>query len=362
MRYLILCSLVLFMHCNKSEQPVPEEDTFYFPPVGSSEWETASIASLGWNEEAVGQLDDFVETTNTRALIILKNGRIAYEKYAGITLTGNQPFGENSYWYWASAAKTLTSFLIGQLESEGKLSLDDPTSTYLGQGWSGLTTSQEQAITIKHQLTMTSGLDYTVSVPDCTDPECLQYLNPPGTAWYYHNAPYTLLDGVVEGASGMDFDTFFNQSLRDPIGMDGFWGYLDYNHIFYSPPRSMARYGLMILANGTWDGAPILGNESYFNAMTNTSQELNPSYGYLWWLNGKGSFIPPGLSFNINADITPKAPDEMFAAMGRNGQLINIVPSQQLVVVRMGDDPDTSLVPFTFQDLMWEKLNALISE
>jgi hypothetical protein len=50
----------------------------------------------------------------------------------------------------------------------------------------------------------------------------------------------------------------------------------------------------------------------------------------------------------------------MFAAIGKNGQLINVVPSKNLVVIRMGDVPDTSLVPFPFQDDLWKKQNAVI--
>ncbi len=365
MRYLILLIVGACLSACNSDNPTPDIDSgenteLYFPPLNSEEWETIDIESLNWNTSIISELDDFVDNTNTHGLLILKDGKIAYEKYAGQKLLGNCAFTENSYWYWASAAKTLTSFMIGRAETEGFLNLDDPSSTYLGNGWTSLVQEQELAITVRHQLTMTTGLDYRVSEPDCTEVGCLQYLNDPESQWFYHNAPYTLLDGVVEGATGGSFDDFFNSRLLSKIGMDGFWEYSGYNHIFYSPPRSMARFGLLILAEGNWDGVPILDNKDFYTEMITTSQSLNPSYGYLWWLNGQGSFIPPGQTASIPSDIAPNAPDEMFAAMGRNGQLINIVPSQNLVVIRMGDDPDESLVPFTFQDRLWEILNELI--
>jgi CubicO group peptidase (beta-lactamase class C family) len=361
MRLLFITLTCILSACGSGTDPQPKPAAvLYFPSVGDALWETVQPDELGWNVSVIPTLDDYVVSSNTRALLILKDGKIAYEKYNGNALVGTAPFTQNSYWYWASAGKTLTSFLVGHLEGQGMLDLDDPSNQYLGEGWSHLTTQQEQAITVRHHLTMTTGLDYTVPDADCTDPECLTYLNAPGTAWYYHNAPYTRLDGVIEGASGQDFDTYFEENLQDKIGMDGFWTYNDFNHVYYSTPRSMARFGLLIMAEGKWEGKEILDNRTYFNDMINTSQTLNQSYGYLWWLNGKGSFISPGFSSNIPSDITPNAPDDMFAAMGKNGQVINIVPSYGLVVVRMGNDPDTGLVPFTFQDDMWEIIMDLV--
>lgn len=371
MRYLILLTL-LFLSCggDDDQAPVPIDDqidepadpSLYFPPLNSDEWETISPESLGWNASQITSLDAFVDNTNTRALLILKDGRIVYERYAGKNLLQTSDFSSSTYWYWASAAKTLTAFLIGRLEAQELINLDDPSNLYLGQNWTSLTSQQESQITIRHQLTMTTGLDYTVADPYCTDPECLLYLNEPEQQWFYHNAPYTLLDGVIEGASNMNFNTYFNEQLVIQIGMEGFWDYSGYNHIFYSPARSMARFGLLILAGGNWDGTPILENDTFYNEMINSSQALNPSYGYLWWLNGKGAFIPPGIATSIPSDITPNAPSDMFAAMGANGQLINIVPSQNLIIIRMGDDPDTSLVPYTFQDDLWAELNQFITD
>jgi hypothetical protein len=95
--------------------------------------------------------------------------------------------------------------------------------------------------------------------------------------------------------------------------------------------------------------------------MKNTSQALNPSYGYLAWLNGKGTFMVPQSQVVFSGAIAPNAPADMFAAMGKNGQLLNIVPSKGLIVIRMGDDPDTGLVPFLFQDVLWEVLNTIIN-
>lgn len=80
--------------------------------------------------------------------------------------------------------------------------------------------------------------------------------------------------------------------------------------------------------------------------MINTSQSINPSYGYLWWLNGKSSFMIPQSQIQFPGSINKSAPDDMFSALGKNGQFLNIIPSQKMVWIRMGDNPDNALVPF----------------
>jgi CubicO group peptidase (beta-lactamase class C family) len=349
--------LLLLISSCKKEKTVTT--SLYFPPTGSAEWESADPGSLGWNTAALTDLYTFLDTSNTKAFIVLKNGRIVLEKYFGKQLDGS-PFTSSSYWYWASAGKTMTAFLTGIAQQQGYLSISDYTSRFLGNGWSSLTTAQEGRITIHNQLTMTTGLDDGVTDNHCTDPSCLQYLAEPGTRWAYHNAPYTLLDKVIENSTGQSFTTYFNAQLRDKTGMDGFWTYVDYDHVYYSTARSFARFGLLLLNQGIWDKTPVLSDKEYFDDMTNTSQALNQSYGYLTWLNGKGSYMVPGYQIIIPFDLTPNAPGDMFAAMGKNGQIINVVPSEELVVVRMGDTPDGTFVPMTFQNNIWKYLSAVV--
>ena len=360
--YIVQCLLFsLLWGCNK-EQPVADMDTEsnYFPPKNSSEWAIISPESLAWNLTALNDLESFVDGADTRALLIIKNGKIAYEHYNGKGLLGGD-FSSISSWYWASAGKTLTSFMIGKAQQEGFLDIDDRSSDYLGEGWTSLSKAKEDLITIRNQLTMTSGLSDLVNNSDCTDPECLEYLADPNSRWAYHNAPYTLLDGVIEGATGFDFDTYFSSRLKERIGMDGLWSYLDFNHVYFSTARSMARFGLLILNEGKWNEEVIFENDSYLEEMTNTSQNINLSYGYLWWLNGKGSFKTPILQNTFSGSLTPNAPDDMYSALGKNGQFLCIVPSQDLILVRMGNNPDQSLVPINFLNQLWEKVNAVIA-
>ncbi|GLR15788.1 serine hydrolase domain-containing protein [Portibacter lacus] len=358
-----LLLLFIFVQCDKTTDPIIEEEEendteLYFPPNNSDEWDTYSIAELDWNEEATADLYDFLESNGTRGFLILKDGKIVIEKYWNKGIL-NQEFTQSSNWYWASAGKTLTSFLIGQAQEDGYLDITKSSSEYLGSGWSTLTEEQEKAITVRHHLTMTTGLDTEGDI-FCTDKECLNYMVPPGERWYYHNAPYTILDQVIENATNQSFDDYFESKLRDPIGMDGFWFDQDYNHVYSSTPRSMARFGLLMLNKGIWKDQVILDDMEYIEASVSTSQELNPAYGYLWWLNGKDQLVLPSIPLTLNMPLSQTAPDDMYAAMGKNSQLINIVPSENLIVIRMGSDPDNSLVPTTFQDDMWTKINKLI--
>ena len=335
-----------------------DEKGLYFPPTGSDTWETTSPESLNWDTSKIKELYQFLDDGSTRAFLVLKDGKIVLEHYAGKDILQLADFNKKSLWYWASAGKTLTSFLVGQAQEDGHLSIDDKTSKYLGN-WTTLTLEQQDKITVKHQLSMTSGLD-DAGNSDCTDKTCLSYKADAGSRWAYHNAPYILLDSVIQQATKGDFDTYFNSRLRDPIGMDGNWSYIDYNHVYFSTPRAMARFGLLVLNNGKWNDKSILADTKYIDDMVNTSQNINKSYGYLWWLNGKESHMLPGLQLEIKKPISENAPADMISGLGKNGQFLNIVPSQNIIVIRMGDNPDNSLVPTKFLNEMWGKINDVI--
>ncbi len=104
--------------------------------------------------------------------------------------------------------------------------------------------------------------------------------------------------------------------------------------------RDMGRFGLMILAKGNWNGQPIMKDQAFLDAMLDSSQQLNQSYGYLWWLNGKESFRTVGQQRQaLPGPLVPDAPKDMVCANGKGGQRIYVVPSLGLVVVRLGDNP-----------------------
>jgi CubicO group peptidase (beta-lactamase class C family) len=175
------------------------------------------------------------------------------------------------------------------------------------------------------------------------------------------NAPYTLLEKVVENATGKTYNTYFQEKIRNRIGMNGLWIKNGYNNVYYSNPRSMARFGLLLLNKGKWDQTAILRDTTYFNALVNSSQTLNLSYGYLTWLNGKATHMLPATSFVFNGMIAPNAPADMYAALGKNDQKIYVVPSQQLVVIRMGDSAgNVQLAVSSFDNELWGKLKTII--
>lgn len=333
---------------------ISRSQQIYFPPLNSAEWETIPPKSLGWCTDKIDSLYSFLEHNNTKSFMVLKDGRIILEKYFGT-------FTSDSLWYWASAGKTLTGMLAGIAQQEGFLSIDHPVSTYLGKGWSSCSAEKENLIRIRNQLTMTSGLNDLAGDPDCTTPSCLLYLADAGTRWAYHNAPYTILDQVISSATGINFNTYFTSRIRNKIGMNGLWVKLGYNNVYFSSTRSMARYGLLLLAKGKWENQPVINDTAYFRQMTNSSQNLNKSYGYLTWLNGKSSYMLPQTQRVFSGPLCPDAPAKMYAAMGKNGQLINVVPDQNLVVIRMGNAPDNQLeIPNVFNNLIWQHLNRVI--
>lgn len=260
-------------------------------------------------------------------------------------------FGRDSIWYWASAGKSLMAFLLGMAQEDGLLNISDKTSQYLGAGWTDAPQAKEDQISIWHQITMTTGLDYNVPNPDCLEDSCLIYLNDAGNHWYYHNAPYRLTQDVLESAAGQSLNLYTFQSLSNTTGIFGLW----VNYIFFSKARDMARFGLLCLNEGMWNTTPVLADTSYFQDMVSPSQNLNEAYGYLWWLNGSTTYKQPGLDVVFPGQIIPTAPADLYMAAGKNDQRIYIVPSMDLVVVRQGDPAYASLPALSaFDKELWQ--------
>lgn len=342
--------ILLFASCSKEDNnsTPPPTQSMYFPTLTGNTWETVSISDLKWNQNAVQPLLDYLELKNSKSFIILVNGRIVLENYF------NQHDATKN-WYWASAGKTLTSTMTGIAQQEGLLNINNKVSQYIGMGWTSETLAKENLITCKHLLTMTSGLDDST---DDVEPVNLIYKADAGTRWAYHNV-YVKLQDVVAKASGQTWENYFNTKLRDKIGMNGNWVQLGVNSVYTSNSRSMARFGLLMLNKGKWESNQIL-NETYFNEATTTSQNINLGYGYLWWLNGKTSYHLPQSQLTFPGSVIPTAPNDTFMALGKNDQKIYVVPSKNMVIIRMGDAADgENLALSDFDETLWKKITAL---
>ena len=350
----LLILLLSVSSCDKSDdgdQPTPSE-TMYFPSNSDNIWETESLSDLGWNQNAIQPLKDFLIQTNTKSFMILVNGRIVMEEYFG----GHT---SSTLWEWNSAGKTLVAITTGIAQQEGLLNINNKVSDYLVTEWTNMPLAKEDLITVSHLLTMTSGIDDTEQLVIKSN---LTYVADAGTRWAYGNVFQKLTD-VVANASNKNFETYFNEKLKNKIGMDGYWNFGAIFTIYHSTTRSMARFGLLALNKGKWNSEQII-NEPYFSESVSTSQSINPSYGYLWWLNGKTKFMIPGEQTIFSGSLVPNAPTDMYAAMGAKDQRIYVIPNKKMVVIRMGDASDPENPSFAvsgFDNALWDKINAVIN-
>lgn len=356
MKHLIcFFTTLLLFSCsteNKTEENLetPNLETYY-PDNNTDNWDAISLNDLNWNEAELQPLLDYLDEKNTKGFIILYDGRIVVENYFN-----NHTASTN--WYWASAGKTLTATVTGIANDNNLISLDEKVSTYLNQNWTSIPIDKENLITCENLLNMTSGLDD--SLGDSISADNLKYIADANNRWAYHNV-YLKMQDIIATASKTTFKSYFENNLKNKIGMSGSWIKLNNLNIYWSTTRSMARFGLLIQNKGKWNDTQIV-SEDYIRKATSTSQNINKSYGYLWWLNGKTSYHLPQSQFEFSGSLIPNAPNDLFCALGKNDQKIYIVPSKKLVIVRMGASADASNFALSnFDNNLWEKINALIN-
>jgi CubicO group peptidase (beta-lactamase class C family) len=305
-------------------------DNVYFPP-GAGSWAEVSVAEAGLNAEKLEQALRYAEEQKSSGMVILYQGRLVAERNWQISEYGSfssMVAGKTDDGRFiedvASVQKSVVSMLCGIAQGKGLLNLAASVQDYLGKGWSKAPDKAEQAITVRHLLTMTSGLT-----------TALEFEQPAGTKFKYNTQAYSRLHRVLEVASGMKFDVLTKDWLTDPIGMnESRWvarkraGGAGVNaRGFATTARDLARMGVFVLANGQWDGKDVLGNSDYLQKALNPSQQLNRNYGFLWWLNTEKNAVPA-------------APADMVMAKGAGIRRVYVVPSLDLVVTRIGNIPE----------------------
>lgn len=221
--------------------------------------------------------------------------------------------------------------------------------------------AKERLITPQHVLSMTSGINDQAKLIKLIN--MTTYISDAGMRWSYHNI-FQKLIYIVDKVSHQDYYNYFNQELKNKIGMKEFWDFGPVFKTYHSDTRSMARFGILALNIGKWKENQII-NKEYFTKSISSSQSLNPAYGYMWWLNGKSSFMIPENQEIFKGSLIQNAPDDMYLAMGFDQQKIYIIPSKNMVIIRMGKGSDAGSSPESvisnFDNIFWEKFSQVIN-
>lgn len=280
---------------------------------------------------------------DTRALLVVHRGSIVFERYS-------EEFGRDSRFQSWSMAKSLTNALVGILVRDGKLDIDAPApvAAWRSPG------DPRGAITLRHMLHMSSGL---ANEDEGTRPDGfvartlfgdrvhdmaafnadVPLAHEPGTHWAYSTGTSILIASIAGQAIGSTREAiraYMRRELFDPLGMksampefDEAGSFVGGAH-FHATARDYARFGLLYLRDGVFDGRRILPAGWVDFSRTPAPAANNGNYAGHFWLS-----LPPGPDqFPSLTD----APDGTFSANGNEGQFIAIVPSHDLVVVRLG--------------------------
>lgn len=309
---------------------------------------TLTPAAASLDPTRLAPVLDTALATNSLSVAVARRGALVAERYA-------PTYGPDQAREVASVGKSLVAVLIGMAIADGHIrGLDQPASAFVPQ-WAG---TPRAAITLRHLMSMTSGLDDTglalrgVAGDQFALNAAAPLRDPPGTRWAYNTAVYHLLFHVLERAVGEPFPAYAQRKLLGPLGMAhttwltnlgaGAAGPVTNYYTAIASTPDLARFGLFMARGGVWGGKRLLAAE-HVRALTTPSQDLNPSYGLLWWLNSR-----PGTTFSgrgAPALRFPGSPPDTIAALGAGGQAVMIVPSLDLVVVRQGTNPPETMLP-----------------
>jgi CubicO group peptidase (beta-lactamase class C family) len=285
-------------------------------------------------------LEEYLDASGTTAFLVIHDDRLLYERYF-------DGYDESSIHTSFSMAKSFASALVGIAIDEGHInSVNEPITNYIPE----LLEKDErfESITIRHLLTMSSGIKYeeggdlpwSEEADDtktyyATDLRKLALENSriegkPGEYFEYNNYNPLLIGMILERATGMSVSRYLQQKLWKPMGMeaDGSWsldstenGFEKMESGVNARARDFARFGMLFAEEGNWEGRQLI-SRGWVEESTRADTSTDPSqdYQYFWWVN------------------TPEGESYHFSARGNYGQYIYVAPEKDLVIVRLGKE------------------------
>ena len=311
-------------------------------------WDDVPAAEAGIDQQVLDELAARAEASGSNCLLVSRGGRLVQEWY----WAGTDADSVQEVW---SASKSFTSTFIGIAVDDGDLEVSDTAAQYIPE-WRG---TPSQDVTVEHLLSNDSGRHYdlrtdygemaAVAADKTAFAVGLGQDAPPGEVWVYNNSAIQTLEAVFQGATGEDMSEFAEERVFGPTRMvdTSLEKDLAGNPLAFmgiqSTCQDMARFGYLMLRDGSWDGEQIVSSE-WVQRATDSSQDLNAGYGWLWWVNDpgpqQGDEVAVGAGTARRAgdpgNLVPGAPEEMFFAQGLGGQVIAVDPGSDTVVVRLG--------------------------
>lgn len=274
--------------------------------------------------------DDNLTTKQTTSILVIHNDTLVAERYA-------PPFDRNMSQLGWSMTKSWMNAYIGLLVKD---SLTGINKSNLFPEWQ----DERKEITLKNLLNMDSGLQWNEDYKTVSDATRMLYFSEdvsaialskplnysPGTHWYYSSGTTNLISKYIRNLLGKETDylSYLKNRLFNKLGMTSAFietdesGLLIGSSYGYATPRDWAKFGLLYLHDGIWQGERILP-EGWVNFTKTEVKDSKGKYGAQFWLN-------------VNGSQYPDAPGDIFLADGFLGQYVFIIPSYNVVIVRMG--------------------------
>ena len=303
----------------------------YWPTSG---WVTTTPEEQGMLSERLEAMDDYIDTKgwtdDIDSLLIIRNGYLVYESYP------SQSYDENDRHHIYSCTKSFTSALIGAAIEDGYIdSVDDNVLDFFPELSDEYIDSGKTSITLKHLLTMTSGLEWVdqsdyynmISASDWAKYVLdRQLIETPGDMWNYNTGGTHLLSVILNKTTPNGTLEYAKSKIFEPLGISNYLWVSDNHGIpiggtgLYLLPQDMAKFGYLYLMNGLWEDEQLLPADWITESTTPSvpiefDQGQGTGYSYLWWNYGWGG---------------------AYTARGSYEQYIVVIPSINMVVVCTG--------------------------